>query len=75
FELSFILHYNLKIENRGEHHSSMMFPSNLSMFFCTNTEKLAFEYRGVKRSPQDFYLFISLIAYIAAVLCCEKLTE
>ncbi|MGL9796929.1 hypothetical protein EA73_00662 [Enterococcus faecium] len=53
----------------------MMFPSNLSMFFCTNTEKLAFEYRGVKRSPQDFYLFISLIAYIAAVLCCEKLTE
>ncbi|MDU6868672.1 MAG: hypothetical protein E6403_06690, partial [Enterococcus faecium] len=32
FELSFTLHYNLKIENRGEHHSSMMFPSNLSMF-------------------------------------------
>ncbi|WP_219621399.1 hypothetical protein, partial [Enterococcus faecium] len=26
-------HYNLKIENRGEHHSSMMFPSNLSMFW------------------------------------------
>ncbi|HIE6757787.1 TPA: hypothetical protein ACXORL_001190, partial [Enterococcus faecium] len=46
-----------------------------SLFFCTNTEKLAFEYRGVKRSPQDFYLFISLIAYIAAVLCCEKWTE
>ncbi|HFP7962253.1 TPA: hypothetical protein ACG8QG_002339, partial [Enterococcus faecium] len=33
FELSFTLHYNLKIENRGEHHSSMMFPSNLSMFY------------------------------------------
>ncbi|MDU0990193.1 MAG: hypothetical protein E7A71_05210, partial [Enterococcus faecium] len=36
FELSFTLHYNLKIENRGEHHSSMMFPSNLSMFFRIN---------------------------------------
>ena len=53
----------------------MMFPSNLSMFFLYEYRETTFEYRGVKRSPQDFYLFISLIAYIAAVLCCEKWTE
>ena len=44
-------------------------------FFLYEYRETTFEYRGVKRSPQDFYLFIRLIAYITAVLCCEKCTE
>jgi hypothetical protein len=47
FELSFTLHYNLKIENRGEHHSSMMSPSNLSMFYWKK-RVLFFSYFTIK---------------------------
>ena len=50
----------------------MMFPSNLSMFFLYEYRETTFEYYRVNRSPQDFYLLISLTAYNIAILCCEK---